>query len=601
MVAKMLSNPREYLRQAINAESKSLGGSIRGLRLRNVLAPISSLPPVVFTFIFTFLHVHVTSEAFVLGEDNPNRPDRRAWLRVAHVCHQWREIALNRPLFWRHVDFTIFTSAGAAEILARAKKAPLHLEARVPVGLWDDARFSAFQKELQDHVSQIGHLAISAEPCHINRTLKRLTLPAPTLESLSLLPREGYGNRMRWEHVFVPDNLFAGSTPRLSSIEVWECEISWRSPLFRYLQHLEIRIPHERPSLSVWLDALQEMPQLKTLALHWASPVAPDAPLPSDIDRTATLPSLTHFEISSPARDCGLALAHLVLPALTSLCLIPKPCHRDGRDVQELFPYVTRHAHGPQDTQPLQSMLFRKDNMCIEILAWTSPDMDVDLPDPSAFFDVMRSARVAFSLANNDWPYKNGQGIFDSVMGALPLDSLVTLTSQNCRTLNKQFWLRHAPGWPSLRHIRLSPDSLRGFRKMLLEDKGERESPLLPSLTKLTLINTALGARRTLRLCDALLKRVEQGVPLETLDLRTCLSARRPIELLSEIVVEVLGPKETFETGERMLYTSISRGIYLDDSSETEEYDEDDPDTGSGVRDNWEIDGEEYEYEEDYW
>lgn len=52
--------------------------------------------------------------------------------------------------------FHRFTSAGAAQILFREKKAPLYFEAKVPVPVdrWDDARFSAFHKELH-RVSRI--------------------------------------------------------------------------------------------------------------------------------------------------------------------------------------------------------------------------------------------------------------------------------------------------------------------------------------------------------------------------------------------------------------------------------------------------------------
>jgi len=227
-------------------------------------------------------------------------------------------------------------------------------------------------------------------------------------------------------------------------------------------------------------------------------------------------------------------------------------------------------------------MSFRNDPNCIEILAWALPDMDIELPNPTPFPDDMRSARVAFSLINNRRSHETILGVFDSVMGTLHLDNLVTLTAQSrSGTFDKQFWLRYAQRWPLLRRTSLSP-SVRGFREMLLEDNGGRESPLLPSLTKLVLINTALCTHRTVRLCDALIRRVEQGVPLETLDLRRCLSASHPVELLSEIVVDVLGPKETLETRGQMLRTSIARGLYLDDSSGTEDYDQTDPDTGSG-------------------
>ncbi|KAI9453567.1 hypothetical protein BJY52DRAFT_835882 [Lactarius psammicola] len=171
------ANPQECLRKAIDAEIESLEGSIRALRLRrNALAPISSLPAEVITTIFSSLHLHVTLSAFKLGEE-PDLDDL-AWLRVAHVCHQWREIALNQPLFWGHVDFTTISSAGAAEILARAKTVPLYFEARIHDDFWGNARFSAFQKELHTRVSHICHLGISAKPFHLHRILEGLVSPA---------------------------------------------------------------------------------------------------------------------------------------------------------------------------------------------------------------------------------------------------------------------------------------------------------------------------------------------------------------------------------------------------------------------------------------
>ncbi|KAI9453530.1 hypothetical protein BJY52DRAFT_1418216 [Lactarius psammicola] len=561
------ANPQEYLRQAIDAEIRSLEGSIRALRLRrNALAPILSLPTEVIATIFSFLHVRVTLLAFKLGE----KPDGLAWLSVAHVCHQWREIALNQPLFWSHIDFTAVSSAGAAEILARANMAPLHLKARVPHGLWDDARFSAFQNELHPHVSHTCHLGISAEPFHLRKILEGLVSPAPILECLSLSGEE-YRNRTIGERAFVPDTLFDGSAPRLSCLELWACNISWKSPLLRGLKHLEIRSPRQTPSLSDWLDALDEMPQLKTLTLHWASlSIPPGASLPSDIERTITLPSLTLFEMSSPARDCGLALAHLILPALTSLCLIAKSCHRDCSDVQEILPYVSRHAHGPQDTQPLQSMLVRSGITSAEIIAWTLPDMDVELPSEIAFFDTMHSGRVAFSFMFDDaWSLGTDVGTFNAVLEALPLGGLVTLTAQNLtKPFDEQFWLRCAPKWPLLRRVHLTLSTERGFREMLLKDNGGHESPLLPSLTKLVLVDAALLECKTVRLRNALLKRMERGVPLETLDLRKCLATSRAVELLSEIAVNVLGPEDTPETEAQVLSESVARGLNLEDLSD---------------------------------
>jgi hypothetical protein len=45
-----------------------------------------------------------------------------------------------------------------------------------------------------------------------------------------------------------------------------------------------------------------------------------------------------------------------------------------------------------------------------------------------------------------------------------------------------------------------------------------------------------------LHLRDTLIERVEQGVPLECLNLRSCTVGKRAIKLLAEIVVDVDAP-----------------------------------------------------------
>ena len=92
------------------------------------------------------------------------------------------------------------------------------------------------------------------------------------------------------------------------------------------------------------------------------------------------------------------------------------------------------------------------------------------------------------------------------------------------------------------------------------------------------------SAHRTLRLCDARMRRVEQGVPLETLDLRTCIATSRAVELLSEIMVDVLDPDGNLEKGAQMFTRrdSAGRGLFVpDESSGSEDNDEDDPNAGS--------------------
>src|SRR5579863_3186958 len=87
-------------------------------------SPISHLPPEIIDLIFSFVHLSTESQS-------PRTRDRLGWLSAAHVCHQWREIALNQPRFWSYIDFTALTLDGVTEMLIRSKGVPLHLVANM--------------------------------------------------------------------------------------------------------------------------------------------------------------------------------------------------------------------------------------------------------------------------------------------------------------------------------------------------------------------------------------------------------------------------------------------------------------------------------------
>jgi hypothetical protein len=544
-------NTRERLQQAIDAKIKALEVStgIRALRLhRNALSPISTLPPEVFAAIFSLL----------CPSPDRNLDHHLARLCVSHVCHHWREIALNQPLLWSSVNFNTLTLAGAIEILARAKSLPLYLEARVS-HRWDHDRFST---ELQTRIPCIYHLHITADHFRLQRTLEGLVSPAPTLECLVLNSNRGSCDR---EIDFVlPDTLFNGSAPRLSCVKLFNCEISRTSPLLKGLRYLEIRLTtsHAKPTLAAWLDALDELPHLETLALDSASPAAP--PFPFDVMRTATLPSLTHLEIFASRGDCALALAHLDLPALTELHIIVRfPIqHPISDDMQRLLPYVVRHAHGPQDAQPLQSLLIRTDGYSADFLAWSVPNIDVEVQDPPIFLAETLPARMVLSFTSNS--HDTIIGILDAAMAALPLDGLVTLIAQDFKIPDELFWFRHAQRWPLLWHVRLAAPTDHGFKEMLLRDDGGPENPLLPSLKELVLVGS-LSKNWAL----ALTKRVAQQVPLELLDLRmSVLHSHEDHALLGGLALEVLAPEDYLSRAQEQMisvWRTVACGILIEE------------------------------------
>ena len=298
------------------------------------------------------------------------------------------------------------------------------------------------------------------------------------------------------------------------------------------------------------MDALDDMPQLKMLTLQGASPMANDG-APYDVKRTATLPSLTHFHISESPMECSFALAHLNLPALTCLSVQISFEPWNAVDVEDVFPYIAQHSHGSQDTQPLQSVLIRGKQTHVDIFAWPLPNIDVEVQGSTLLTETV-PPRVALSLWSDEWDVIDTPNeILGMAMRAVPLDGLVTLIIQDFLTPPfKQSWLPNLPKFPLLRHLRLAPNVATRFIAWLRSDDWGREDPLLPSLKELVVVDAHLYEKWTLRLCGALLKRVEQGVPLEMLDLRTCRpDPGYPVagRLLGEIVVDVWGPEETLD------------------------------------------------------
>jgi hypothetical protein len=92
-----------------------------------------------------------------------------------------------------------------------------------------------------------------------------------------------------------------------------------------------------------------------------------------------------------------------------------------------------------------------------------------------------------------------------------------------------------------LEQARLFPTAVKAFVDMLAKDSPP-SIPRLSSLINLILVDIDLNGPRAYRLRDMLMERVEQGVPLEVLDLRMCHAGDRSIQFLAEIVVEVREP-----------------------------------------------------------
>ena len=580
---------QDHLLIAIEDEIKLSQQVTQELKFRrNALVPISRLPTETLAEIFSLLP----------GSGNEDVP-YLAWIYVTHVCHRWREIALNSPYLWNHITFTELTLDGITEILARAKMSPLHLEGRMYN--WSVKRLNAFRRQLEAHISHARHLNFSGEFQHV---LKRLVSPAPVLVSLSLTSL-----RLRYlSPQDIPNSLFNGSAPKLTRLELLGTSIGWKSPLLKGLQTLKVSTPsaEEMPTLGDWLDALNEMSQLKTLILNNANPTSSvDDPLISEPQRTATLPSLTHFDITTSPTDCALALAHLVLPALISLHVTSDSDTSDLEEIRLLIPHVARHAHGPQDTAPLQTILFDRSEMYVEFVAWTVPDADIEVYDSDTLNKASVSARLVLSLLPNFiWRDGNDTLIFDAILSHLPLNAISTLSVHHRTRLSKEVWLSHAPRLTMLKRALLLPTAVRAFIDMLREDAPPNSLPRLPQLTKLILPKVPLSVRMMRHLHDILVKRQEHGAPLEALDLRTGIWTEGAIKFISD--AEGSGIVQVFEkVGLPPFLNRGRRFVPFDEEgwADDDEYAVD-PDVGNGSMgqgDGEEDEGQFDDYDDDHY
>jgi F-box-like len=230
MDSSIQDSPRN-LRRVINKKLRKLETSARVLKLRrNALVPISHLAPEVLEIIFSFLFLPEKFEPSMTG----GKRDRLAWLRVSHVCHRWREIALNQPRFWSRINFNTLTLAGVTCVLSRSKMAPLVLEANLSDVYWDWYRQDTFRKQLMDHISHISQLNIIADSLSLNSVFRKLVSPAPILDSLSVIVNNITSSGMEiLTKIPLPLSLFDGMAPRLSILRLTQCEISWTSPLLK--------------------------------------------------------------------------------------------------------------------------------------------------------------------------------------------------------------------------------------------------------------------------------------------------------------------------------------------------------------------------------
>ncbi|KAE9397052.1 hypothetical protein BT96DRAFT_860445, partial [Gymnopus androsaceus JB14] len=228
--------------ESIDQEIFAHESALRDLRSRrNLLIPISKLPVEVLCTIFMFC---VRERAY-----------RWHWLTITHICRLFRIAALNCPALWATPEFA--KPNLASEMIERSKMSLLTVEADIATPHILDV-VSAGLKE----AARLKKIHISTSRLHyMDRIICELDRPAPFLDSL-------YLNNSFFEPYLLPSDFLADDAPRLSHIELYNCNLRWDSSLFRNLVHLKNHNPvPPAPTLDQFIDVLAGMPQLEVLDL----------------------------------------------------------------------------------------------------------------------------------------------------------------------------------------------------------------------------------------------------------------------------------------------------------------------------------------------
>lgn len=263
---------------------------------------------------------------------------RYKWLRLTHVCHRWREVALNIPALWTEIDVT--NPELVASFVARSRNLPLEISLcqlrrqHLPAAIWEPVVQAVSRaRSFTLHIRSGRDAARPTPQLHQDYTLSEL-------QDLKL-------HNMCADQIALPYFLLpAFQFPALRVLFVSQF-------YYRTIQHLlvpslrslTLQAPYIR-SGSDWeplLKSLGEMKALQDLSIEDVYPLPENyTEMPLLANTVARLPSLQSLRIPS-RHDAGVAAALL----LQSLCFPGNAALRIGGrdridlDFQELEPSGT--------------------------------------------------------------------------------------------------------------------------------------------------------------------------------------------------------------------------------------------------------------------
>jgi len=318
---------------------------------RNTLAPINRLPDLLLYTIFSCFQ-----------KDCRIRPWKSLdWIRVTHVCREWRGIALDHATLWTYIPF--HCQQWIPETIKRSKSAKLTFEV-----LTNDAKFHTLKKLIRQHISRLQVLKIYGGIAE--QQLQKLfdDLPAGSATQLQCLQ---FPPDVQSGATITAVQRCLGSTSSLKELDV-SCSLDWTSEIFTGLTHLSLYRGSRQPrqpdgtlgTQDNFLSALQRMPSLRLLHLGEGCLPIPERSTSNPVN----LPYLQNLYLSdSSARLCN-ALRRITFPGTVQPRLHFKISQL--AEVKEIMQLLG--AFKSADRPAIRRLKVRWETRSMQLTGWTS-------------------------------------------------------------------------------------------------------------------------------------------------------------------------------------------------------------------------------------
>ncbi|TCD61499.1 hypothetical protein EIP91_008365 [Steccherinum ochraceum] len=500
---------------------------LRRLRyLKNSLIPISRLPPEILSQIFFAFCALVKNQPRAFGRYRREFE----WLSVAHVCHEWRDVALSTPLFWSNIRLGNLSDTALATILARSQQAPLQITSD-----FDETRRSRVTCQLlilQEHMARVESLDMCLPPHAFQDTITPSVSPSQ-MQRLVL--------KADSDHYTMEDAplLRQYSFPALKELELRGYRLSWHLSSFPHtLTHMSIDYSNStapsRCSVAEVVAAIRPLSKLQDLRVQG---MLSKDPVSSAVLPSTSLTNLKYLLIKATPAANAHFLDCFRIPSTASVTIAIERGSTNGLGllVPSMISKMTYGLSQENLKNPVDEVHIRPSLVKLESTLPTDPTQ----------------SRASFSIAFDRFLHIDGE-IVAQLFAKLPLGDTQKLVLQDIGgrsefSLNRAQVSVTTDGWIALFNVlsrvvdlelnKISPplDALRLLQTR--RDDVSHQSYVFPKLRNLKLENMSLTRNSIAsELAKAITARAQEGAVLDKLVMRQCWNTGEGLAALREVV-----------------------------------------------------------------